>query len=188
MTARKRFGKSDWLALGLEQLAREGSPGLTVEALCKTAGRTRGSFYHHFADHEAFVDALMEAWKQKNTIDVTEETLKQETPVRAKKLAVLAIGLDHALEHAVRQFAQGNAAVQNTVRDVDGIRTRFIAGLYESDGLDSDLALEIAKIEYAAFVGAQIVWPDMPAEERLALDNRFASMVKAALQPSSSQE
>ncbi len=30
---------------------------MTIEALCTAADRTRGSFYHHFQDHGAFVEA-----------------------------------------------------------------------------------------------------------------------------------
>ncbi|WP_269585163.1 TetR/AcrR family transcriptional regulator [Roseibium sp. Sym1] len=177
---KKRFGKSDWLHLGLKQLADRGAAGLTVEALCETAGRTRGSFYHHFADHGAFVAALMQSWKQQHTLDVADRTLAQEQAVRAQTLSSLANGLDHGLERAVRQFAQANPVAQAVVREVDDLRTGFVAGLYRQQGLDPALADDIARIEYAAFVGSQIVWPDMPAEDRMALDRRFAGLVARA--------
>ncbi|WP_428642787.1 TetR/AcrR family transcriptional regulator [Roseibium sp.] len=181
MKQRKRFGKTDWLSLGLGQLAREGSAGLTVEALCEAADRTRGSFYHHFSDHGAFIEALMEAWKQRNTHDVAEETLLQAPNDRARKLSDLASGLDQDLERAVRQFAQGNATALRAVREVDELRTGFLAKLYEGSGLEPGFALEIARIEYAAFVGVQVVWPDMPEAERQALERRFAGLVKSAV-------
>jgi AcrR family transcriptional regulator len=177
---KKRFGKSDWLDLGLRQLADKGPAGLTVEALCETAKRTRGSFYHHFVDHGAFVEALMQSWKQRHTLDVADRTLAQEQAARAQTLSSLANCLDHGLERAVRQFAQTNPAVQEIVRDVDELRTGFVAGLYRQQGLDPALADEIARIEYAAFVGSQIVWPDMPAADRMALDRRFAGLVARA--------
>jgi len=175
---KKRFGKTDWLDLGLAQLASKGPAGLTVEALCDRAGRTRGSFYHHFSDHAAFIEALMLVWKQRHTLDVADETMAEEPAARTQKLSSLAHELDHDLERAVRQFAQSNAAAQSAVRDVDELRTGFVENLYRSRGLDPALARDIARIEYAAYIGCQIVWPEMTAEERMALDRRFASLVK----------
>ncbi|ASP36954.1 TetR family transcriptional regulator [Labrenzia sp. VG12] len=174
---KKRFGKTDWLDLGLSQLAGEGLAGLTVEALCVRAERTRGSFYHHFKDHDAFVAALMQAWKQRHTLDVAEATMAEEPDARTAKLSSMANRLDHDLERAVRQFAQSNRVAAGVVREVDELRTGFVADLYEARGHEPDLARDIARIEYAAYIGSQIVWPEMTAEERMALDRRFASLV-----------
>jgi len=163
------------------QLTRQGPAGLTVEALCAAAERTRGSFYHHFDDHDAFVVELMQAWKQRHTLDIAEKALAEAGDQRAQTLSRLANSADHALERVVRQYAQTTPAALAIVREVDDLRTGFVARLYRDQGLDPELAEDIARIEYAAFVGSQIVWPDMPAEERMALDRRFASLVVRAL-------
>lgn len=180
MTTRKRFGKADWIALGLSQLALHGATGLTVEALCAEAKRTRGSFYHHFRDHEAFVDALMSAWKKQNTLDVAEETLREDQDKRAQVLSQLANNLDLDLERSIRQLAQSNEIVGLALKEVDEIRTEFVAGLYRQDGFDPAEARDIAMIEYAAYVGSQIIWKDMSIEDRVRLDRRFARMVRLA--------
>lgn len=180
MGPRKRFAKKDWLDLGLSCLAREGGAALTVEALCHAAGRTRGSFYHHFADHDTFLEELFSAWKQRNTLDVAEAIMRQPQTRRAKTLSDIANMLDQDLERAVRQFAQTNAIAGRIVRDVDRIRTEFVVGLYREAGLEESLARDVAKLEYAAYVGSQVVWPEMSAQERIRLDQRFASMVVKA--------
>lgn len=149
--------------------------------MCAAAQRTRGSFYHHFADHDAFVRALLLAWKQRYTLDIAEKALAEAREDRAQTLSQLANNVDHALERAVRQYAQTNPVAQAIVREVDDLRTGFVAGLYRDQGLEPQLADDIARIEYAAFVGSQIVWPDMPAGERIALDRRFAGLVARAL-------
>ncbi|MEQ8375913.1 MAG: TetR/AcrR family transcriptional regulator [Roseibium aggregatum] len=163
----------------------DGPAGLTIEALCTAADRTRGSFYHHFQDHGAFVEALMLAWKQRHTLDIAEQALAEKGDLRARKLSDLANRLDHRLEQAVRQFAQSDLRAQEIVRDVDDLRTGFVARLYEAGGMEPALAADVAKIEYAAFVGSQIVWPDMPADERFALDRRFAQLVAMATETGS---
>ena len=183
MEPRKRFAKKDWLDLGLQRLARDGGAALTVDAMCDAANRTRGSFYHHFEDHGAFLEALFLAWKQRNTLDVADAILQQPQDKRAQTLSDIANMLDQDLERAVRQFAQANGIARAIVEEVDGIRTEFVVGLYRDAGLAPGLAREIAQLEYAAYVGSQIVWPNMTAEDRIRLDQRFASMVSKAFGP-----
>lgn len=178
MSQKKRFGKGDWIGLGFRQLVKEGINGLTLDALCRTAERTKGSFYHHFQDHPAFLNDLVEAWKQQNTLDVAAETLEDDPKTQAQTLATLATQLDHDLERAMRQFAQVNETASLVVRQVDRIRTRFVFDLYRAQGLDEESANDVSKIEYAAFVGAQVIWPEMEPEERLSLDRQFAKMVQ----------
>lgn len=72
----KRFRKSDWLALGLQELASKGPAALRIKDLCAAVGKTIGSFYHHFEDQAAFVDALLKHWQETFTqpvIDALEE-------------------------------------------------------------------------------------------------------------------
>lgn len=179
--AKKRFGKEDWLRLGLTQLAKHGSRGLGIEALCEASGKTRGSFYHHFTDHAAFIAALMESWKKNNTIDVAEETLRQPESDQALCLSALATGLDQDIERAIRQFAQNNDIAAKTVREVDQLRTDFVVNLYLKQGMPQELAVEIAQIEYAAFIGSQIVWPDLSNDRSLTLARRFMWLVEKAV-------
>ncbi len=87
-----RFGREDWLALGRAILATEGSSSLTIEALTARAGKTRGSFYHHFRDRAAFVAALAEAWAREVA----------ETPPEATDLA---------LERAMRALPEAGDAI-----------------------------------------------------------------------------
>jgi len=123
----------------------------------------------------------LETWKQHHTLDLADAALAETGKERAQKLSDLANHLDHGLERAIRQFAQGNEIALEVVREVDDLRTDFVARLYETQGLGKGDARDIARIEYAAFVGSQIVWPEMPAEERVALDRRFAALVVKAM-------
>ena len=126
MSEKKRFGKEDWITLGFRQLVKEDIGGLTLDALCQMASRTKGSFYHHFKDHEAFLAALAHAWKKQNTLDVAEQTLASAPEDQARTLALKAAQIDHDLDRAMRQFAQLNQTVRQTVRAVDDLRTQSI--------------------------------------------------------------
>jgi AcrR family transcriptional regulator len=48
------------LRAGEELFAREGLDGPSLDAICAHAGKTRGAFYVHFEDRDAFLAAVME--------------------------------------------------------------------------------------------------------------------------------
>lgn len=45
---------------GIELFAAEGLDAPSLDAICARAGKTRGAFYVHFADRDAFLAAVME--------------------------------------------------------------------------------------------------------------------------------
>lgn len=49
------------LRAGMEMFAEQGLDLPSLDALCARAGFTRGAFYVHFADREAFIVAVMES-------------------------------------------------------------------------------------------------------------------------------
>ncbi len=53
------------LAAGAAVAEREGLAGLSVNRVVSEAGVAKGTFYVHFADSEAFVDALHEAFHER---------------------------------------------------------------------------------------------------------------------------
>jgi TetR/AcrR family transcriptional repressor of nem operon len=46
---------------GIELFAESGLDAPSLDAICARAGKTRGAFYVHFADRDAFVAAVMES-------------------------------------------------------------------------------------------------------------------------------
>lgn len=48
------------LRAGAELFAKEGLDGPSLDAICERAGYTRGAFYVHFEDRDAFMVAVME--------------------------------------------------------------------------------------------------------------------------------
>ena len=48
------------LAAGVALFAEQGLDGPSLDAICERAGYTRGAFYVHFADRDAFLEAVME--------------------------------------------------------------------------------------------------------------------------------
>lgn len=51
--------KLPWILVGYDIFAKEGSRGLKVEVIARKVGKSKSSFYHHFADTEIFTEALL---------------------------------------------------------------------------------------------------------------------------------
>ena len=164
----RRFSKADWLDLGIRELVVRGADGLTVERLCEAAGRTRGSFYHHFADHGVFREALVAEWRERQTITIMRRADADRTAsnpdARRAALRRLAGALDHRLDLAMRRWGGANEAVRRAVEAVDAERLAYLTDLYRSLGAGEAARIK-AEAEYALFVGAQLLWPDRSAED-----------------------
>jgi len=160
-----RFKRNDWLDCGLACLKADGPTALTLERLCAAAGRTRGSFYHHFADHDTFIEALMQRWQWLHTNQVIEQVeqlaINQPGASRPMSLHEISSGLDHRLELEVRRLGNTHLLADAVLRQVDATRLAYLEKLYvESGNISKQKAFELARLEYALFVGLQTLWPD----------------------------
>ena len=173
--ARPRFARRDWLELGLAALAEAGPAGVTLEALCARAGKTRGSFYAHFAGIEAFLAALAGHWRELFTealIIAAEE--KPRPAAKLDHLNHLAVRLDPRIEQGMRRLSAFDEGVAGICRAVDARRTAYLSALYRASGrYTGEEAEALARIEYAAFVGMQQTMPGASPEELLATYRAF---------------
>jgi AcrR family transcriptional regulator len=55
--------RDEWIKAAAAALGRGGVEAVRVEALARDLGLTKGSFYWHFADRGALLDALLTAWE-----------------------------------------------------------------------------------------------------------------------------
>lgn len=198
----KRLTRDDWLVQGLAQLTAIGPEGVRLEAICDSLGKTRGSFYHHFDDHDAFVDQMMALWRDMNTDDVIDlieaqadfdpdelaefaddldlDLLAEVSSPRGRLNQIAAL-MDHRMEQAIRRFAHARPPVMTVVQDIDQRRIGFLARLTQREfGIDENTAIALAEIEYAAFVGCQHLFPDAPPERLEAIGARVDRMIALA--------
>lgn len=148
-----RFVRDDWTRLGVTVLAEEGPAGLGVARLCERAGRTRGSLYHHFEDHDALLRAVLERWRRDSTDALAAAHPPGDGAVEALNAA--ALGLDFALEQNVRRLVARRADLRAFVAEVDEQRVAHLILLNRHRGANESDARMRAQIEYAAFLGFQ---------------------------------
>src|SRR4051812_43056695 len=59
--------RRDWIEAAYAALARDGERGITINGLAARLGVTKGSFYWHFPDRAALVQALLDGWAYERT-------------------------------------------------------------------------------------------------------------------------
>lgn len=98
--------KIDWLETGLTELSAHGYGALKAQRLAKILKVTRGSFYYHFKNMDAFSAALVGHWS-KNTTDALIARIDQKSaPDKAlHRLIESAFKSGEKLERAVRSWA-----------------------------------------------------------------------------------
>ena len=70
-----------------DALAEGGIDAVRVEPLAKALGITKGSFYWHFADRRALIDAMLSQWSEGRIVAIREQTARAQRPCpRLRKL------------------------------------------------------------------------------------------------------
>ncbi len=157
-----RFKKEDWLALGAKLLAGEGPAALTIDRLTGEAGRTRGSFYHHFVDRDAFLRALMERWRKEVIDDAGKRYERAQSANDLRRLMrELPLEVDHRFERALRRFAASEPIVRDAVAEVDARRIEGLACVLSHIDPELQDPQSAAYVQYAAVVGLQWLIPDV---------------------------
>jgi AcrR family transcriptional regulator len=170
-----------WVAAALDVLATDGIDAVRVEPLAKALHVTKGSFYWHFADRRALIDALLAQWAEGRIAAIREQAPRDGDPAAAlRRLADLytrrsnARGL--AIELAIRALARNDEAAARAVQTVDAERLQRVATLFERLGWPPREATARAVMVYAYLFGQSLLDPKSvrAADTALALDALLA--------------
>jgi len=149
-----RASREDWCTSGLVILREHGHHAVTIERLCAALEKTKGSFYHHFADLETYHGALLALWERELTDRPMEHSMGAvSSEKRGARLDEAVRRIDHALDVAVRAWALRDARAREAIERVDRRRIDFLTELHRA--ADHKEARLLAELEYAAFVGAE---------------------------------
>ena len=87
-----RLAREDWVDAAYARFSDGGIGAVSVEAVARDLGATKGSFYWHFTDRGALVDDVLTRWEELETerlIDLVEQ-VGDPTDRLAKLLEVIA--------------------------------------------------------------------------------------------------
>ena len=152
-----KFSEEAWLAAGFRALTTDGPTAIRAEALARSLGASKGSFYWNFADLPSFKRAMLGLWREGVIQEIESHILAE--PAKFKRLNLLAIHAAKAApdefggrrtEPAMRSWALTEPSALAVVNEVDEIRLSLVAKLLADIG-KSDPAL--VHLVYGAFIG-----------------------------------
>jgi AcrR family transcriptional regulator len=145
----------------LDALARGGLTAVAVEPLAKALGTTKGSFYWHFADRNALIEAALERWEQRDT-DRVIAAVERAPDVASRlrellRLVFTAVAGDSgasagSVELAL-QASAGHPPVARTLARVTERRLGYLHSLFRELGLSEQRARDRSLLAYTAFLG-----------------------------------
>ena len=145
----------DWARAALKTIARGGIDSVAVETVAAELGATKGSFYWHFKDRDALIQAALDKWEQRRTEAVIEDFEREPDPAaRLKKIlgAGFEFGPTDRAEIVLLANPEHPAAVR-AVRRVAERRITYIAEQLEKLGWNEAEALDRAVVLYEVYVG-----------------------------------
>lgn len=169
----RKLARADWVRAAIAVMVDSSVEQVRVERLAAVLGATKGSFYWHFKDRGDLLGAVLEEWRERSTLAVQRRFAEADPRPEAQLLMFLQLPLrsDPAsraadLELAVLGWARRSDEVAQVVGEVDRMRARHMAGLFEQMGA---APAEAAMRAHMGYAGLRYVWlrRDLPLAERL---------------------
>ena len=155
---RKRLTARDWTSAALVALARGGISAVAVEPIAASLGTTKGSFYWHFANRDALLEAALLEWERTETDDVIAlvET-EPDTLRRLRKLLAVALGAGierpaSPVELALQPTAD-HPLVAPVLARITARRLDYLAGMFRELGFPPGEARQRSLLAYTAYLG-----------------------------------
>ncbi|EME98221.1 TetR/AcrR family transcriptional regulator [Streptomyces mobaraensis NBRC 13819 = DSM 40847] len=176
-----RTPREKWIEAGLAALASGGVDSVRVEALAKAMGVTKGGFYGYFADREALLTAMLDAWERESVDDVIARVEREGGDVREKvRLAgQLTFSGDRLLpiDLAIREWARRDQAVAERLRRVDNKRIQLVRDALGVTCADPDEVEARALLAFCTAIGSHFLAADHPGTTRAAVIDRAADII-----------
>jgi AcrR family transcriptional regulator len=158
----RRLSVDDWIEAALEIMSADGIGGVKIQRLCDQLGVTKGSFYWHFRDLDAFLDAVAERWRRgEGTFRSRLDAAVRADPKGGLSNAVTAFADRRLgrLERAMRDWSRTDDRARAAIKAADKRTFDALASGFETLGFSRDEADVRAKILFYAGVGFGDVGP-----------------------------
>ncbi len=153
--ARGRLSAADWEQAALDAIAESGLAAVAVEALARTLGVTKGSFYWHFPTREALIKAALERWERRDEDEVLGRVEPIDDPrerLRDLFRRVSGEAQSHVIYGALLQ-ASDHPVVQPMIERISARRLGLLTLAYRQAGFERRDAAHRARLAYTAYTG-----------------------------------
>ncbi|HEX7353251.1 MAG TPA: TetR/AcrR family transcriptional regulator [Mycobacteriales bacterium] len=155
-----RLSADDWMVAALGIMATEGVAGVKILELCRRLGITKGSFYWHFADLDALLDAVAERWR-KGHWAMPPGPDDERTP-RQMLLDAMTAFVDprvSGLDRSMREWARTDERARTAVAEADRLVFGLIVSFLEQLGFAAEEADVRAKLMFYSAIGFSAAGP-----------------------------
>ena len=163
---RESLTTDDWTRAALEAMTRGGLAAVAVEPLAKELGTTKGSFYWHFDDRNALIEAALARWEKRDTdLVIAAVERGEDAATRLRNVLQLAFGAvrvgsepDAGSIELALQASATHPLVAAALGRVTERRLAYLTTLFTELGMSPARARDRALLAYSAFLGhAQLV-------------------------------
>jgi AcrR family transcriptional regulator len=169
-----------WTDAALAALASDGIDAVRVEPLARHLKVTKGSFYWHFKDRGALLDAMLARWEQVATQGIIDQADRLTGPPATRLVQlfeqILAARIMD-LEVAIRAWGGRDERVARALRRVDQRRLGYNQRLLEELGFEPVEAEARAFLAYSMLFGDHFVAAAGGPVKRRALLARCGSLL-----------
>ncbi|MFD3510537.1 TetR/AcrR family transcriptional regulator [Nocardia sp. NPDC058666] len=174
-----RTPKVRWVEEGLAVLASSGVDAVRIEALAKRIGVTKGGFYGYFADRDALLTAMLDAWESEATEQVLERVADLDPKTKARVAGLLTFSSHRLLpiDLAIRDWARRDDAVAQRLRRVDNTRMALLRETIGTFCDDPDEVEARSLLAFCATIGAHFLAADHEGRTRIEVLTRAADLL-----------
>lgn len=149
------LSRDAWLDAAYASFNERGLPAVKVEPIAKMIGATKGSFYWHFSNRAALVEAVMQRWEQLETDSIIALAEQVDSPRERLETVYSLIGqrmMERGGERTLYSEAESEG-VSDVVARVTGRRIGYVASILTDLGFED--AQERAAVAVSAAIGLQ---------------------------------
>lgn len=153
--AKPRLTAQDWADAALTAIGEGGLAAVAVEPLAVRLGTTKGSFYWHFANRDALIEAALNRWSEIHTEEMITEVEAEPDPRRRIRLLfgeAIASAASDPLEVALLATAS-HPQVAEVMRRVTERRVSYVAELFAGLGFPEAEARRRGLLAYTVYLG-----------------------------------
>jgi AcrR family transcriptional regulator len=162
--------RNKWIDEGLRALAAGGPDAVRVETLARRLGVSKVGFYGYFADRQALLDEMLDAWERKGVDEVIERVEAGGGGGRARLRRLSGItgsrGEGIRIDLAFRDWARRDKKVSRRLRRVDNRRMDYLRSLFADFCADSEEVEVRSLFFYSLWIGSHFIAADHGARNR----------------------
>ena len=155
-SGQRRLTRDDWITAALAAIADGGLAAVGVEPLAARLGATKGSFYWHFENRDALLEAAIGRWEKETTTDVVAEIIAADDAPASQFRRLIAGVIKRAEQDRVGPALLASAAhpaVAPALERVTAARLNLIATVFRRLGFPQAEARRRALLAYSAYLG-----------------------------------